>query len=49
MAITEWFCSLYMATRLVPKEQSCRKTKLYNEIRKGFTAYTGASLNGGSF
>jgi hypothetical protein len=42
-----WF--LYMAARLVPKEQNCRKIKLYNEIRKVFTAYTSASRNGGSF
>jgi len=38
-----------MAARLVPKEQSCRKIKLYNEIRKGFTAYASASVNAGSF
>jgi hypothetical protein len=51
MAITEWFCFLYryMGARFVPKEQSSRKIKFYSEIRKGFTAYTSASWNGGSF
>ena len=38
-----------MAARLVLKEQSCWKIKCYNEIRKGFTAYSSASVNAGSF
>ena len=49
MAITGRFFSSVYAMRFVPKDQSCRKIKFYNEISKGVPTVLGAALNGVSF